>query len=595
MKYKLLAKSSVLAVLLSLTLICVGFAASVDGADRLGNRADDRADEFQSPPSELRALVERYDVDHTLLQRSDRTPLSPRALDRMQKFYVGWQAELEKVDFDAMHQDGKIDYILLKNTLQHELRGIELRRKEIAETAPLLPFAPTIVGLSEALRHMENMDAAQAAATLDGLNKQIDEAKRSLSTVKTSKYVANRAANETDQLRAALKDWFTFYNGYDPQFTWWTGVTYKAVDTNLESYAAQVREQIVGIKPGDKTTIVGNPIGRDALISSLQYEMIPYTPEELLVLADREYAWCEAEMKRASREMGDGDDWHKALEQVKSDYVPPGKQPELIRDLALEAIAYVEKHELVTVPELAKESWWMEMMTPERQLVNPFFTGGDRISVSYPTDGMTFEQKMMSMRGNNIHFARATVFHELIPGHELQGFMARRYREWRRPFDTSFYVEGWALHWEMLLWDMNFARSPQDRIGMLFWRMHRAARIMFSLNFHLGNWTPQQCVDFLVDKVGHERENATAEVRRSFAGDYSPLYQAGYMLGGLQIGALHKALAESGKMTERGFHDAVLKENAIPIEMIRADFMGEKLTRDYVPRWKFYGDLSAKQ
>ncbi len=152
----------------------------------------------------------------------------------------------------------------------------------------------------------------------------------------------------------SLKDWFTFYNGYDPQFTWWTGVTYKAVDTNLESYAAQVREQIVGIKPGDKTTIVGNPIGRDALISSLRYEMIPYTPEELLVLADREYAWCEAEMKRASREMGDGDDWHKALEQVKSDYVPPGKQPELIRDLALEAIAYVEKHELVTVPELAK-------------------------------------------------------------------------------------------------------------------------------------------------------------------------------------------------------------------------------------------------
>ena len=60
--------------------------------------------------------------------------------------------------------------------------------------------------------------------------------------------------------------------------------------------------------------------------------MIPYTREELLVLADREYAWCEAEMKRASREMGDGDDWHQALEQVKSDYVPPGKQPELIRD-----------------------------------------------------------------------------------------------------------------------------------------------------------------------------------------------------------------------------------------------------------------------
>src|SRR3984885_4397928 len=288
-----LAKSSVLVVLLSLTLITVGIASTSHGGNRNGelaearvdsradDRADDRAEQIQSPPSEMRALLERYDADRMLLQRSYRTPLSPAVLERVQKFYSGWQAETEQVDFEAMHQDGKIDYILLKNTLNHELRGIELRRTEMAETAPLLPFAPAIVTLVEALRHMENMDAAKAAATLEGLNKQIDEAKKALSTVKTSKYVANRAANETDQLRAALKDWFTFYNGYDPQFTWWTGVTYKVVDTNLESYAAQLREQIVGIKPGDKTTIVGNPIGRDALISSLRYEMIPYTPEEL--------------------------------------------------------------------------------------------------------------------------------------------------------------------------------------------------------------------------------------------------------------------------------------------------------------------------
>ncbi len=124
--------------------IC-GVAAMARTASTAG--PDDRADEIQSPPSEMRALVERYDADRTLLQRSDRTPLSPAVLDRMQKFYSGWQTELEKVDFEAMHQDGKIDYILLKNTLNHELRGIELRRKEMAETAPLLPFAPTIVEL----------------------------------------------------------------------------------------------------------------------------------------------------------------------------------------------------------------------------------------------------------------------------------------------------------------------------------------------------------------------------------------------------------------------------------------------------------------
>ncbi len=189
----------------------------------------------------------------------------------------------------------------------------------------------------------------------------------------------------------------------------------------------------------------------------------------------------------------------------------------------------------------------MSMMSPERQLVNPFFLGGEEIQVSYPTDTMTHEQKLMSMRGNNKHFARATVFHELIPGHHLQGYMQERYRSYRGLFDTPFWVEGWALYWEMQMWDLNFPKSPEDKIGMLFWRMHRCARIIFSLSFHTGKMTPQQCVDFLVDRVGHERDNAAAEVRRSFAGNYEPLYQAAYMLGGLQIRSLKHDLVDSGK------------------------------------------------
>ena len=65
--------------------------------------------------------------------------------------------------------------------------------------------------------------------------------------------------------------------------------------------------------------------------------MIPYTPEEIIAIGEKEMAWCENEMKKASRELGYGDDWHKALEHVKNLYVDPGKQPEMIRDLAQKA------------------------------------------------------------------------------------------------------------------------------------------------------------------------------------------------------------------------------------------------------------------
>jgi uncharacterized protein (DUF885 family) len=347
-------------------------------------------------------------------------------------------------------------------------------------------------------------------------------------------------------------------------------------------------------QPGDSEDIIGSPIGREGLIDELTSEMIPYTPEELIAIANKELAWCEDQMKRASRDLGYGDDWHKALEYVKTLYVEPGKQTALIRDLANEAIAFLDRHDLITIPPLARESWRMEMMSPERQLVNPFFTGGETISVSYPTNTMSEEQKLMSMRGNNIHFSRATVHHELIPGHHLQAFMADRYRTYREPFKTAFWLEGWAVYWEMLLWDMGFPNSPEDRIGMLFWRMHRCARITFTLKFHLGKMTPQECIDFLVERVGHERDNATAEVRRSFQGFYGPLYQCAYLVGALQFRALHKELVDSGKMSNRAFHDAILKENSMPIEMVRAALTGQKLSRDFSSSWKFYGPNPAE-
>ena len=128
---------------------------------------------------------------------------------------------------------------------------------------------------------------------------------------------------------------------------------------------------------------------------------------------------------------------------------------------------------------------------------------------------------------------------------------------------------------------------------MLFWRTHRAARIIFSLKFHLGEMSPQEAVDFLVDRVGHERANATAEVRRSFDGSYSPLYQVAYMMGGLQIRALHEELVGRGKMTDRAFHDAILQGGTMPIEMVRASLTKQELTREHVASWRFAGSIPA--
>jgi uncharacterized protein (DUF885 family) len=235
----------------------------------------------------------------------------------------------------------------------------------------------------------------------------------------------------------------------------------------------------------------------------------------------------------------------------------------------------------------------VEMHSPERQRTLPYAVyGGQYMGVSYAAGSMSHEEKLMSMRGNNRHFTHIVTPHELIPGHHLQGFYAAREATHRRPFRTPFLVEGWALYWEFRLWDLGWAGATgqdaaMDRVGMLFWRMHRAARIIVSLKFHLGEMTPEEMIDFLVERVGHERSGATAEVRRYIGGAYSPLYQCAYMIGGMQLRSLHEELVGSGKMTARQFNDAVLMENAIPIELIRASLQGEDLPRDWKPSWRF--------
>ena len=123
---------------------------------------------------------------------------------------------------------------------------------------------------------------------------------------------------------------------------------------------------------------------------------------------------------------------------------------------------------------------------------------------------------------------------------------------------------------------------------MLFWRRHRAARIFFSLNYQSGRWTSEQCVQYLVDRVGHEPSAAAAEVRRSIMGGYGPLYQAAYLLGGLQIRRLHEELVQSGTMTNRQFHDAILAENHLPIELLRYKLTGNLPAKEASPVWKFY-------
>lgn len=541
-------------------------------------------------PSELYPLMTNLRADEGSLERYYFIPNSQERRDRFKVFYQEYLARLEKLSFDKLSQEGKVDYILVRRDLNNELFLLEKEQQECTQIIRFVSMGDPINKIEKQRRRGEYLNSQEVARQLNEIYRAIQQSSKKLQQEPNlTRELAARAEGTVRGQQIALKSVYDFYYGYDPAFTWWVARPYRQLDSLMSKYAVQLKNKVdpATLPKDDGSGIIGNPIGREELIRLLQYEMIPYSPEDLVDIANKEFAWCDAELLKASKEMGFGDNWKQAQEKVKQSYVPEGHQPEAMLKLYNESVDFLKKNDLVTIPPLSEETWRMRMMPPRQQLISPFFLGGEVLQIAYPTFEMNQEDKLMSMRGNNPHFSRSTVHHELIAGHHLQGFMNNRYMDYRN-YRTPFWTEGWALYWELILWDMNFPQSPEDKIGMLFWRMHRCARIIFSLNYHLGKWTPQQCIDFLVDRVGHERANAEGEVRRSFTANYGPLYQLAYMTGAFQFYALKKELVDNGKMTYKQYHDAVLKENSMPVEMVRALLTNQSLTKDFKTSWKFY-------
>lgn len=559
------------------------------------NQADSLIPAVSDIPSQshqMALMIQRFQTDLKSTEHTHDIVAGKGREAALRALYQGWLQLLNDIDYSKLGLEDQIDYALFKRTLNYKMTQLDFESQRNQQALELLPGIAALIELAEQRRALQPLDSKNAETLLDNAHQLLKKQQTTLTKKNTaSPIVALRASKLLSAFRANLKDWNTFYDGYTPAYKKHALKAYESLDKQMESYGLFLRNDVAGASSTE--TIIGDPVGRDAIEAALRLEMIPYSPEQIVQLAEIELAWSLAEMQKVAKQMG-FDDWHQALEKIKLDGPAIGDQPQYAKQLAEEAVTFIEQRQLVTIPELAKRDWRMTMLSPEYQLQAPFFLGGEDVWVAYPHDSMAEEKQAMTLRGNNRYFSRAVVHHELIPGHHLQYFYNTRYNPQRELFDTPFWSEGWALYWEFLLYQQGFAQTPEQKLGMLFWRSHRAARILFSLSFHMGTMTPQQAIELLVTRVGHERENAAAEVRRSFAGDYSPIYQAAYMLGGLQFWTLRHELVESGKMTDKQFHDAILKGNQMPVSVVRDRLNQQSPNPELPAQWHFYPAIDKK-
>ena len=417
------------------TVICLFVLGSLSSAAQMSKD--------YVPCNDMPNIIQSYYADVAALNRVYIVDGSPEKRERYKKLAQDYLTKLGQLQFSNLSQGCKADYVLFKRDLDETVFQSGAEEKELAAVQQWFPFADSIYALEKIRRRGGAVNGQQVATNFNAITKQLKQLQAKLLTDTTITVKdGRRAAIVIDGMRDATKNVYSFYNAYDPLFTWWVPDTYKKLDSALIVYADDFKKVADKNAPNkDSSGIVGFPIGRDEIVRQLQYEMIPYSPEELIDIANKEFAWCDKEMLKASAEMGFGTDWKAALEKVKQSYVPAGEQPAAMVKLYNESIDFLKTRDLITIPPLADETWRIAMMSPRQQLLNPFFYGGEEFAVSYPTNTMDFDARMMSMRGNNPHFSRATVHHELIAGHYLQQFMNDHVNTYRH-YDTPFWTEG---------------------------------------------------------------------------------------------------------------------------------------------------------
>ncbi|WP_394700114.1 DUF885 domain-containing protein [uncultured Parasphingorhabdus sp.] len=162
--------------------------------------------------------------------------------------------------------------------------------------------------------------------------------------------------------------------------------------------------------------------------------------------------------------------------------------------------------------------------------------------------------------------------HEAVPGHHQQIALQQELDmpDFRKhgAFFTAF-VEGWGLYSERLGIEMDLYDTPAKNMGRLSYEMWRACRLVVDTGIHSKGWSKQQAIDFMTDNTALSEANIEAEVNRYISW---PGQALAYKMGELKIRELRaKATSELGaKFDLREFHDVVLGQGAVPLDMLEA-------------------------
>lgn len=293
------------------------------------------------------------------------------------------------------------------------------------------------------------------------------------------------------------------------------------------------------------------------------------TPDSIHEIGLKEVARIRKEMNEVIKDSGFDGSFEEFLEFLRTDRQFYAKTPQEMLDRASWISKDIDGRLPAYFGKLPRQPYSVE---PVPDNLAPNYTNARYVGA--PLDaprGGQFWVNTYKIEIRPMYQLVAMALHEAVPGHHLQGALSKEIEnvpDFRLGFYPHAYGEGWGLYSEKLGVEMGVYQTPYDHFGRLTWEMWRACRLVIDTGIHSKGWTRQQAMDYLAGNTALSLHNVQTEIDRYISW---PGQALAYKMGELTIWELRaKAEKELGEDFDiREFHDAVLVEGGLPLDMLR--------------------------
>ena len=298
------------------------------------------------------------------------------------------------------------------------------------------------------------------------------------------------------------------------------------------------------------------------------YTNLEVTPQQVHDIGLREVARIHAQMDEVMRQTRFQGDFAAFLKFLRSDPQFYAKSPEeLLKDAS-----YIAKQIDGLLPgyfgKLPRETYSVQPVPAE---LAPNYTGGRYSPAPVgATHGGEYWVNTYALETRPLYSLTALTLHEAVPGHHLQGALARELTDlppFRRDFYPHAFGEGWGLYSEKLGVEMGIYKTPYDHFGRLSYEMWRACRLVVDTGMHALGWSREQALEYLRSNTALSAQEVRTETDRYIAW---PGQALAYKMGELKILEL-RARAEQqlgARFDIRAFHDTVLDNGGLTLPIL---------------------------